>query len=878
MKFLFVLFTFSFLMACSSQTPQELVAEGDRLRTEGNVRGAIVLYKNALDKDANDLAARIGLASAYQESGSFELAEQEFQKVLLQNPSSHDILLRLAAIAIDRAEPEKGLADIERYHSVTVPSAESLTLQGRAYGASGDLTEAENLFNKAVALNPSYAPAHLNLAKTYLQRNDTPRAEQRLRETIALDGRQFEAYFLLAPLVTARGEIESALQLYLDLVAIEPRQHYALYMAGILQLDLGDFAAAKATVDQLGRKFPDRPEGSRLKGMLHYRQGQYDDARVALEQSLRSEQHPLTYLFLGLSYYSLELLELALNQFQNALDISPEFERARVLVALTLLKQGRVDDAITQIQRVVRANPNNAYARNILGSAFLAAGQLDRGMAELEAATNLDPTLVEAHLQRGAVRLSQGELSAGEEDLIRALHMSPELLNSRLMLVTHYLRQKNYSAAIDTLNEGMTDTPQDALLNNYLAAAYFSQNRPQQAIVALQAAQAANPDYLTPYFNLASYYASQSDYDQALQQFNAVLSRDADNLRALLGSAAIYNVQGRNDDLEAAYRRVEATRTEQGFVATAQYRLRQRDLPAALAVVDRGLQLHGNSAPLLEIKGALHQQQAEPGAAEAAFVSLASVAPERGNTLLWRHYMSNNNPEKARKLGEDLLRSQSGQEYPYLLAASLHMASGDTDTATNLLQQGISRLQRPSRLQLQLATIYEQLQQTERAEQLYQRILRSDPTFAPVHVAMGTLAERRGNKGVARDHYQNALGHDRDNVIALNNLAYILADNFGEDRQALDYAMRAYQLRPNDPRIMDTLGYILVKNERAQDALNLLQQAHALLPDIPVVAIHLAQAKIALGDKQAARTLLEQVRDGTSTEDAATARRMLNQL
>jgi len=878
MKYLLVLFTFSLLMACSSQTPQELVAEGDRLKADGNVRGAIVLYKNALDKDSNDLAARIGLASAYQESGSLDLAEQEFQKVLLQNPSSHHILLQLAAIAIDNGDPQKGLAEIERFHSAVSPNAESLTLQGRALGATDDLTEAENLFNRAIEFDPSYAPAHLNLAKIYLQRNDIARAEQRLRDTIALDERQFEAYFLLAPLVTARGEIESAQQLYLDVAAIEPRQYYALYMAGILQLDLGDFAAAEETVEQLGRNFPDRPEGSRLKGMLLYRQGQYDDARVALEQSLSSEQHPLTYLFLGLSYYSLELFELALNQFQSALDISPEFERARVLVALTLLKQERVTDAITQIQRVVRNNPNNAYARNILGSALLASGQLDRGMAELEAATNLDPTLVEAHLQRGAVRLSQGELSAGEEDLIRAVHVAPELLNSRLMLVTHYLRQKNYPAAIETLNEGMNETAQDALLNNYLAAAYFSQNRPQQAITALQAAKEANPDYLTPYFNLASYYASQSDYEQALQQFDAVLSRDAGNLRALLGSAAIYNVQGRNDDLEAAYRRIEATGTEQGFVATAQYRLRQRDLPAALEVVDRGVQLHGSSAPLLEIKGALHQQQGDLSAAEDAFVNLASVAPERGNTLLWRHYMTNNNRDKAGALVEDLLSSQSGQEYPYLLAASQHMASGATDKATDLLQQGISRLQRPSRLQLQLAAIFEQSQQIERAEQLYQRILRSDPTFAPVHVAMGTLAERRGNKGAARDHYQEALGHDRDNVIALNNLAYIMADNFGEDRQALDYAMRAYQLRPNDPRIMDTLGYILVKNERAQDALNLLEQAHALLPDIPVVAIHLAEAKIALGDKEAARTLLEQVRDSATAEDAETAKRMLNQL
>ncbi|MFO7766142.1 MAG: PEP-CTERM system TPR-repeat protein PrsT [Pelovirga sp.] len=874
----FILFIAGLLAACTGQTPQELVAEGDQLRSEGNLRGSIVLYKNALEKDANDLSARTGLASAYQGSGSLDLAEQEFQKILLQNPSLHETHLRLAAIYIDKGEPETGLAEIERFHAVEEATAESLMLSGRAYGASGDLSKAEDLFNEAISVDPSYAPAHLNLAKVYLQRNEPARAEYRLRETISLDERQFEAYFLLAPIETAKGNLQAALQLYLDLAAVEPRQHNALYMAAILQMDLGDYAAAKKIVEQLQNNFPDRPEWSRLQGMLHYRQGNYDDAGMVLEQSLQTEQHPLTYLFLGLSYYALERFELALNQFQSALDISPEFERARVLVALTLLKQNRIDDAIIQVERVVRNNPNNAYARNVLGSAYLAAGQLDRGITELETASNLDPSLVEAHLQRGAVRLSQGQVGAGEEDLIRAVHVAPELLNSRLMLVTHYLRQKNYTAAIETINEGMNGTDQDALLNNYLAAAYFSQNRPQQAVTALLAAKEASPDYLTPYFNLASYHASQSEYDQALQQFQDVLSRDPDNMRALLGSAAVYNVLGRNDDLDEVYRRIEATGTEQGFVTAARYQLRRDNMAEALAITERGLQRHDGSAPLLEMKGSLHQQRDEIQEAEAAFVRLADLSPERGNTLLWRLYMSRNSLEKAQPLVAELLRTDSGQEYPYLLSASMRMAEGDSAAAVAVLETGISRLQRPSRLQMQLAAIYEQTQQRQRAEQLYQRILQADPTFAPVHVALGTAAERQGNKGVARDHYRNALNHDADHVIALNNLAYILADNFGEERQALDYAMRAYQLRPNDPRIMDTLGYILVKNDRAEDALNLLQQAHELLPDIPVVAIHLAQAKIALGDTDAARSLLEQVQSSDSADDAATARRLLDQL
>ncbi|MFO7577653.1 MAG: PEP-CTERM system TPR-repeat protein PrsT [Pelovirga sp.] len=877
LRFIVLLF-FGLLAACSGQTPEELVEQGDRLRSEGNLRGAIVLYKNALDKDTNDLTARIGLAESYLESGDYDEAEKEFQKVLLQNPSLTDISLRIVTIYISQGNTEKALEELQRYHEKHPETPESLTIQGRAHAVAGDLQAAESQFTRALQSDQRYADAHLGLAKIYLQANDPGKAERSLRTAIEIDPSKAEATYLLASLESARGNLENALTLYLDLAQRDSRHFYALYMAGMLQIDLTDFSAAAATIETLKKNFPDRPEATRLQGVYFYRQGEFEDARVALEESLQIEQHPLSYFFLGMSYYSLERYEVALNQFQRALDIDPQFERASVLVALTLLTQQRFDDAIAQGQRIVRNNPKNAYARNILGSAYLAAGQLDRGMAELQVATDLDPTLVDAHLKRGAVHLSRGEVTAGEEDLIRAVHLAPDVLNSRLMLVTHYLRQKNYAAAIKSLEEGLDGSPQDALLGNYLAAAYFSQNKPEQALAALAAAKEADPSYLTPYFNIASYYASQSDYDRAIREYEQILKQEPENLRALLSSAALYNAQGREDELATTYRRIEATGTEQGFVASVRYQLRRQDGNEALAVVNRGLQRYGTSEALLELKAALHRQRGERADAEQAFVRLAAAAPERGNNLLLRYYLSGNEVAKAQTLVTELLRTRADQEYPYQLAATMHMASNDSTAAIAVLQQGMTRLERPATLQLQLGSIYDQTGQRAEAEKLYRAILAADPTFAPAHVALGIQAERQGNKGAARDFYQDSLRHDESNIVALNNLAYILADNFGENQLALDYAMRAYQLRSNDPRIMDTLGYVLVKNNRAQEALNLLEQAHRMLPDIPAVALHLAQARIQAGDKEAARALLEQISGDPAADEAAQAKRLLEQL
>lgn len=878
MQKLFILFILFFVVSCGGQTKEELVKEGDRLQQSGNYRGAVVLYKNALEKDANYLEARFGLANAYLESGDFDRAEKEFQKVLLQNPPQTEILLKLATIYIQQNQPEKALLELDKFHSNNHETVDSLVLYGKAHGASGDLSSAENLFKKALALDAKSIAPRFNLAKVYLQKNDLNQAKAYLQEIISIDKKEIPAYYLLANIEARQGQREAALKIYQDLVQVDGKQIQAIYMSGILQMDLGDLEGAKASVDQLLTKFADRPEGSRLNGLLLYRQGKYEEAKVALENSLQKQQHLLTYFFLGLSYYGLEQYELALNQFQKALDLSPEFERARILVAMTLLKQKRLDDAIIEIQKVLRTNPNNAYAHNILGSAFLANGEYDKGMEELEQATELDPTLADAHMKRGIFHLAKGEGAQGEADLVKAVEAAPEVMNSRLMLVTHYLRQKNYSAAIQALQEGMDGSKADALLNNYLAAAYFSQKKPEEALAALEKAKKINPDYLTPYFNVASYYASQSDYPKAIAEYQQVIAKDKQNLRALLGMAALYNVQGDQAATDKMYQQIEATGTEQGFVAAAQYQLKKQNVKETLATVDRGLEVFKTSAQLLELKGGLHLQQKQFTEAESAFTTLSGVSPERGHSLLVRLYLASGQADKAQKLIDGLLSSAADKDYPYLLSSGLLLSQKKMDDAVNVLTKGIAAVKNPLRLQMQLGRLYEQQDQFQKAEQLYQRIVETSPKFSPAYTSLGFIKERSGQKGDALEFYKNALKYDKQSVPALNNLAYLLADNFGEEKEALNYAMNAYRLQPNDPRIMDTLGYILVKNKRAKDALNLLDKAQQLLPDVPAVGLHLAMAKLQLGEKNAAKVLLEKVVVNGDANDVKQAKALLKSL
>lgn len=874
----FCLLGIVFLLLGCGQTKEELLEQGTQLYEQGNFRGAIVLYKNALEKDANYLEARTELANSYLATGRYAKAKNEYQKVLHQNPASVELLLKLTRVYLGQKNTAEALLALDEYHSSMPETAESLTLYGQAHGSVGDIDSAAKFFKKALQLQPDSIPARLNLAKVYLQYKKFTEARQLLETIIAQDENFVEAYYLLARIETRDGKKNAALKVYQALVAVQPQQLRALYMIGLFQMEQGQLSEAQKSVDLLLSRFKDRPEGQRLKGLLLYQQGKFKDAVQTFTASIKQQPHPLAYFFTGLSHFRQNQLELALNNFQKTLDLNPEFERARVLVAMTLFKQKRIDDAVTEIQKVLHASPDNAYAHNILGSAYLAKGQFDEGMAELEKATEIDPGLVDAHLKRGIFHLAKGENIQGEADLVKAVTAAPKVLNSRLMLVMHYLKQKNYSSAIDLLQAGMDGSPTDALLNNYLAAAYFSQKKPDQALLALQRSKEANPEYLTPYFNLASYYASNADYQKSLAEYQAVLERDTKNIKALLGMVAIYNLQGLTAETEKIYQRLEATELEEGFVAAAAYQFKRDKFKEVGRIITRGMELHQTSVALIELQGGLSVRLKQFEKAKSNFIRLASLSPERGHQLLLRLYLSTNQQGEAEKLIKDLLQSTADKDYTYLMAASLALSRKQSEEAISLLMQGINRVENKLRLQMKLARIYQANGNILKAEQTYQRILETAPRFAQAYAALGMINEQRGEKGKARDLYRSTLQYDSKNVFALNNLAYLLIDNFGQEKEALDLAMRAYRSQPADPRIMDTLGYILLKSNRADEAVTMLSHAVEQLPDDATVKLHLAMANLGASDKETARNLLLQVVDTGGAQDVKQARIMLKEL
>jgi Flp pilus assembly protein TadD len=100
-------------------------------------------------------------------------------------------------------------------------------------------------------------------------------------------------------------------------------------------------------------------------------------------------------------------------------------------------------------------------------------------------------------------------------------------------------------------------------------------------------------------------------------------------------------------------------------------------------------------------------------------------------------------------------------------------------------------------------------------------------------VVVGTLAlvlDGFGKKDEAEKAYRSTLQLDPDNSVAMNNLAFLLAERNQDLDQALGLARRAMELVPDDVEMIDTAGWVQWKRGQTDEAIGLFAEALAKTP------------------------------------------------
>ncbi|HQR19955.1 MAG TPA: tetratricopeptide repeat protein [Burkholderiaceae bacterium] len=329
----------------------------------------------------------------------------------------------------------------------------------------------------------------------------------------------------------------------------------------------------------------------------------------------------------------------------------------------------------------------------------------------------------------------------------------------------------------------------------------------------------------------------------------APLLQATDRATALDALKRLLERPGASSDVRLAYARMLVA-DKQYAAARAQFELLQQadpqnaDLAYSLALLSMQGRLYSDAkVHLLRYIALLETQQNDERDPDTAYLYLAQIAEEEqqyADALKW------------------LRKIEGGEEYipARVREAGVLTKMQRPDEARKLLR-GVTVSTPDERMQLLLAEA-QVLRESRRYEDAY-KLLTQALEKSPDNVALlydaAMTAEKLDRIDAMEKYLRRVMELRADYAHAYNALGYTFADRNVRLTEALQLIEKAHQLAPDDPYILDSLGWVYFRLGDMQQARRYLEMAYDARPDAEVM-IHLAEVLWVSGDQARARTLL----------------------
>lgn len=397
----------------------------------GRLETAIADLRQALNDQPRSTDLMLLLASAYERSGSIELAERQF-------------------------------ADATRVSNfdATVGMNYIMFLRRR-----GNVPAAEEVLTEIASRHPNSVPVLSALAEIRLQRQNFIGAQQvadRIRKLG--DNYGFVADQILGAALSGQKRFDESVtaveNAYNAAIPGAPQPMAALVAAYVRAQQVDK---ALGMLRSVLRENPQNAEAHVLLGTLQVRQNAPGEALKSFKAAIEHRpQSALGYQALSNFYLQQGNVDEALSVVEAGLKQIPNDSTLRLALAGVLEAKRDFDGAIAEYENLLKVQPSSMVFANNLAS-LLADHRTDKASLDRAAA-------LAASLRKSQV---------------------PHFMDT---LGWVYYRQGNYKAALQLLEQAATELPNVALVRYHLGRVYAALNEPVKAVEELKRALATGPD------------------------------------------------------------------------------------------------------------------------------------------------------------------------------------------------------------------------------------------------------------------------------------------------------------------------------------------------------------------------------------------------
>jgi putative PEP-CTERM system TPR-repeat lipoprotein len=870
---------------------QEFIASGKAFADKSDDAAAIIQFKNALQVAPENPEVRYLLGSALRRLGDLPAAEIELRKAVALGYEGKAARVELIGLLTDLGQPKKALEEID-VAAASGSSPDLEAMRGDALFGLGQTESARTAFEAALRQDPTNAGAQIGMARLAATEGDFAKALKIVEGVLANSPGMVNARFLQANLYTREGKTAEAIAAYDKALESRPGD-LRIYAALIPALMLvKDTAGAQARLDTLRKLAPGAPMVSYLDGLLAYASGDRARARTALQNVLKVVPDDLrARLLAGTVEHDLGNYALAEKYLSRVVEAIPTDAQSRLLLASSHLRLGNAvkasetlaplltegagrpalvlagdiatarrdaAKAVDAYQRAIALGDDSAV-RTKLGQARLASGDVEAGLRDLQSAVTLNPkdgsadlvmvsyflgkrqpdrarAAVNSLLQRipdspvthhvlGEVLLAEKDTAGARQAFEKALSLSRGFLPAAKQLAELDLRDGKKEAAIARFQGVLAVQPKQVDATLLLARTLQQTGAPgAEVVAAIDQAIAADAAAPAGYLAKIEYYSGIQDRRSALAAAQEALSRFGEDRNILLAAAYAQEAAGDHTQALGTYGKLTSIAPDWAapFVGQAAVHAAEKNYAAARTALDRALKIEPNHL--------------------LARLSVVEVDVKAGKT------------EQAKAEALEIQKQWPKLSSGYAAEGAVHLARKDLAAAEKAFREGLARTDDRDILRRLYGVLLDQGRAAEADREINTWNSRHPNDLTAMMGAADTRLARKQYKE-AEFWYRQAMRTQPENPILLNNLAWVLGQ-LG-DESSIDIARQALAKAPGSAVVQDTLGMLLSKFGKHQDAIAQLKQATERAPTIASIHLNLARAYVKAGNGAEARKAVE---------------------
>lgn len=860
--------------------------------------GAVIQLKNALRDEPNKLAIQFLLGRALQQNGDMLGAEVAYNEALRLGISRSEVAVPLAQVIIAQGRQREMLAHPQLQPS-GLPTAvlqPLLLLRASAQTDLGNSREALATIQQARALNDRRADAWLAEVPVRVRARQFAEALRAVERGLALAPNDAEAHYVKGSVRHVQGNLDAALADYTKALSLNPAHAESLIARAGIFIDRNQLKEASQALEQLKTAAPKEPRAAYLRALVAERENRPEQAKAALlEVTQLLDPVPMNYvqyrpqllMLNGLSHYGLNQQAKARQYLEASLKLQPNSPVVRLLARI-LMSEGNGILAIPLLETYLRSNPDDGLALSLLGSAYMTQGKPARATQILQEALKKQDR-PEYRTALGLSLLGSGKPEGAMVELETALRQDPGQVTAGVSLAQLYLQQNKLPQALALARDMVKRYPAHAGLQNLLGDMHQRSGQAAPARQAYEKALVIDPKLPHTRLQLARLDIEANQIAAAEQRVAALLRDAPRNSDAMAEMARISERKGQSAEalrwllrardasdrkdmrwnhalMELNLREGKAQQAlEEGKIALGK---QPNDLATQLLYARAQLALGDTNGARGTLNGAsrladfnavqqteIARLQLAAGSIDGAAYSLSKALNDQpaflpAQALMVQVEQRQGSTDKAEARARQMVQKQPNKALGHSLLGELALMRNQPAAALTAFRQAYKVEPSTGTALTLMNALASQNLAGEALETGRQRV-RVAPNDVAVHMLVGDLHARANRFAEAATAYKSALKFQPQNAQALNNLAN--AQLKLKDPAALQTAQAAYKVAPQNPLVIDTLGWVLFQQGQTEQALPLLRDARLRAPGNPEIRYHLAKVLFATGRKAEAR-------------------------